>query len=348
MDKIIRVLIVDDSAYIRKVVKKMLSRSPFIDVVGTAYDGEEALTMVEQLNPDVVTLDMVMPQMDGLTFLKKQMRRKPVRVLIVSITSESSERVLESLECGAIDFVQKPTALATDKIFEISDELIAKVKAVAQVPTTALWSGPTIPNLVPSFIGKPAGRKTVDIVVIGISTGGPQALRTIIPQLPADFPVPIAIVLHMPIGYTKMYAEKLNEISAIEVVEAREGEQLRPGLVMLAPAGKHLKLVRLDKKTVVAYLDMKPYTTLHRPSVDILFQSTAEVFQRRVLGIVMTGMGSDGKQGAAWIKSQGGFIFTEAEESCVVYGMPHVVDEAGLSDKSVPLDLMSQRILEMV
>lgn len=348
MDKIIRVLIVDDSAYIRKVVKKMLSRSPFIDVVGTAYDGEEALAMVEQFKPDVVTLDMVMPQMDGLTFLRQQMARNPVRVIIVSITSESNERVLEALDLGAIDFVQKPTSLATDKIFEISDELIAKVKAAAHVPLVTLPTTPKKTKTIPPLLDKASGKKMVDIVVIGISTGGPQALRTMIPQLPADFPVPIAIVLHMPTGYTKMYAQKLDEISTLQVVEASEGEELRPGMVVVASAGRHLKLLRLDQQRVITHLDLKPSTTLHRPSVDVLFQSAAEVFQKRVLGIVMTGMGSDGKQGAAWIKSQGGTIFTEAEESCIVYGMPHAVDEAGLSDKRVPLDLMSQRILEIV
>jgi two-component system chemotaxis response regulator CheB len=348
-NKIIRVLIVDDSAYIRKVIKKMLSRSPFIEVIGSAYDGEEALDMVERFNPDVVTLDMVMPQMDGITFLRQQMAKKPVRVIIVSITSESSERVLEALDLGAVDFVQKPSALATDRVFEISDELIAKVKAAANVPVETLSVPPTKKTAIrPPLIGRPLGRKIVDVVVIGISTGGPQALRYLIPQLPVDFPVPIAIVLHMPVGYTKMYAEKLNEISALNVFEATEGEELHPGTVMIAPAGRHLKLVSLNSDKVITHLDTKPSTSLHRPSVDALFQSAAETFHKRVLGIVMTGMGADGKQGAAWIKSQGGTIFTEAEETCVVYGMPHSVEEAGLSDKQVPLDLMSQRILEMV
>jgi two-component system chemotaxis response regulator CheB len=293
---------------------------------------------------------MVMPQMDGVTFLKKQMAQQPVRVIIVSITSESNERVLEALNLGAIDFVQKPTALATDKIFEISDELITKVKAAASVPLMTIQTTSKIAKVAaPSpLLGKAAGRNMVDAVVIGISTGGPQALRLLIPQLPANFPVPIAIVLHMPVGYTKMYAQKLDEVSAIKVIEASEGEELCPGTVTIAPAGRHLKFIQLNKEKVITHLDVNPSTTLHRPSVDVLFQSAAEVFNRRVLGIVMTGMGSDGKQGAAWIKSQGGTIFTEAEESCVVYGMPHSVDEAGLSDKQVPLDLMSQKILEMV
>ncbi len=349
MSKIIRVLVVDDSAYIRKVIKKMLSRSPFIDVVGVATDGEEALRLVKELNPDVVTLDIVMPQIDGLNFLRTQMARNQVRVVVVSITSESSEQVLEALELGAVDFVQKPTSLATEKIFEISDELIAKVKAAAQVPLNSLrQSAPTLATT-PAAAGQPVvGNKIVDIVVLGISTGGPQALRILIPQFPADFPVPIAVVLHMPVGYTQAYAQKLNEISKLEVVEASEGDELRAGRMLLAPAGKHLKLMSIGNGKVVAHLDTNPSNTLHRPSVDVLFQSAAELFHKRVLGVVMTGMGSDGKQGAAWIKSQGGMIFTEAEASCVVYGMPLSVVEAGLSDQIIPLEQMSQRILEMV
>jgi two-component system chemotaxis response regulator CheB len=192
------------------------------------------------------------------------------------------------------------------------------------------------------------GAGKVDIVVIGISTGGPQALKYLIPQLPADFPVPVAVVLHMPIGYTEAYSQKLNDLSSLSVIEAREREILRPGLVMVAPAGRHLSFKREADGTVVAHLDVRPFDTLHRPSVDVLFQSAAEIYRGRVLGVVMTGMGSDGKQGSAWIKSQGGLIFTEAEETCVVYGMPGSVVEAGMSDKIVPLNEMAQSILEVI
>lgn len=351
MDKLIRVLIVDDSAYIRKVMKKMLSRSPFIEVIGVASDGEEALELTEKLNPDVVTLDIVMPQLDGISFLRTQMAKRPVRVIIVSITSESSERVLEALNVGAIDFVHKPTSLATDQILEIADELIAKVKEAANVDISHLQVTSKLQKQgVPQPLALTAARLIrVDMVVLGISTGGPQALRFLIPQLPANFPVPLAMVLHMPVGYTKMYAEKLNQISALTVVEAQEGDELRPGVALLAPAGRHLRIVRHPLTgAAVAHLDLNPPTTLHRPCVDVLFQSASEVFRNRLLGVVMTGMGSDGKQGAAWIKSQGGVIFTEAEESCVVYGMPMSVCEAGLSDKVVPLAQMSQRIMELV
>ena len=173
-------------------------------------------------------------------------------------------------------------------------------------------------------------------------------MKHLIPQLPAELPVPLAVVLHMPVGYTEMYARKLNSMSRINVIEAREGDRLEPGVMLLAPAGRHLTFQREANGAVVSHLDTRPFDTPHRPSVDVLFQSAAETFGNRTLGVVMTGMGSDGKQGSAWIKSQGGLIYTEAEESCVIYGMPWSVMEAGLSDRSVPLDRMAQAILEVV
>jgi two-component system chemotaxis response regulator CheB len=185
----------------------------------------------------------------------------------------------------------------------------------------------------------------VDIVVIGISTGGPQALKTMVPRFPADLPVPIAVVLHMPVGYTEMYARKLDEVSALSVKEAAEGDEVVPGVALIAPAGRHLLFRRVEGR-VVAHLDMRPLDTQHRPSVDVLFQSAAETFGARALAVVMTGMGADGRQGAAWIKAQGGRVLTEAEESCVVYGMPRSVVEAGLSDASVTLENMAVAIVE--
>jgi two-component system chemotaxis response regulator CheB len=346
MDRVLRVLVVDDSAYVRKVFKQMLSRSPFIEVVGTARDGQEALEMVEQLHPDVVTCDLIMPVMDGVTFVREQMRRHPVPILIVSITNESSELALTALDTGAVDFVQKPTALATEKIFEVSDELIEKVKAAASVQMAPLQTTLAREYALPSAVPEQGG--LVDIIVLGISTGGPQALKYLIPQLPADFKVPIVMVMHMPVGYTELYAQKLDEISQLKVREASEGMALSGGEVLLAPAGRHLTLRREVNGTIITHLSAQPFDTQHRPSVDVLFQSAAEIFGSRVLGIVMTGMGSDGKQGAAWIKSQGGLIFTEAEESCVVYGMPWAVQEAGLSDKVFPLESMAQAILEVI
>ncbi len=346
MERVLRVLVVDDSAYIRKVVKQMLSASPAIEVVGVARDGVEALELVERLQPDVVTLDLMMPDMDGITFLHEQMARRPVPVVVLSIADESSEAVLSALDVGAVDFVQKPTALATEKVYEIGDELIEKVKAAASVSLANIRAEPPAPLPVPPIAMQQPGN--IDIVVIGVSTGGPQALKYLIPQLPAHFPVPIGIVIHMPVGYTEMLAKKLDELSPLNVIEAHEGDIVSPGVVMIAPAGRHLSFQRRIDGMVVAHLDVRPVDTLHRPAVDVLFRSTSEVFGERVLGVVMTGMGSDGQQGAAWIKAQGGRIWTEAEATCVVYGMPRSVDEALLSDRQVRLDELAQALMEVV
>ena len=349
MDRVLKVLVVDDSAYVRKVVKQMLSRSPFLEVVGTARDGREALELVEQLEPDVVTCDLIMPELDGVGFVREQMRRRPLPIIIMSIASETGEAALTALDAGAVDFVQKPTALATEKIFEVSDELIEKVKSAAGIPMGRVkTSAPTAEATRQQTPASVTSKQLADVVVIGISTGGPQALKQLIPQLPADFPAPVAMVMHMPVGYTEMYARKLDELSPLEVREAREGDVLRAGLVLLAPAGRHLTFRRRAGGEVSAHLDARPFELPHRPAVDVLFQSAAEVYRQRVLGVVMTGMGSDGKQGAAWIKAQGGLVYTESEETCVVYGMPSSVVEAGLSDRSVPLDRMAQAIREAV
>jgi two-component system chemotaxis response regulator CheB len=339
---IVRVLVVDDSAYVRKVVTQMLSRSPFLEVVATARNGREALEAAQEHTPDVITCDLNMPEMDGVAFVNEQMARRPVPILIMSVVNRSGEQVLAALEAGAVDFVQKPTALASDRLLDVADELIQKVKAAATVPMPRL-DAPASPAPVPPTPRIGAGN--VDVVVIGISTGGPQGLKQVIPFLPADCPVPILIVLHMPVGYTELYARKLDEISALTVTEAHQGDEILPGRVLIAPAGRHLLLRRVEGR-LRAHLDMRPLDTPHRPSVDVLFQSAAETCGARTLGVVMTGMGADGRDGSAWIKARGGRVLTESEESCVVYGMPRTVVEAGLSDASVPIQHMAKAIVE--
>jgi two-component system, chemotaxis family, protein-glutamate methylesterase/glutaminase len=343
MNRVARVVVVDDSAYVRKVMKEMLSRSPFLEVAGTARDGEDALDVVSRLNPDVVTCDLIMPGVDGVEFIRRQMARKPVPIVIVSIAAEASERVLSGLDAGAVDFVQKPTALATDRMLDMADDVIAKVKAAAGAPVGRLRSASNGAAAV-DYKQTPLANR-FDIVVIGTSTGGPQGLRALVPRLPVNFPVPVAIVLHMPIGYTAAYAQRLNEASGLTVVEASEDDEVRPGVVFIAPAGRHLTF-RRDGGTVRTRLDVSPLDTAHKPSVDVLFQSAADVYGDRVLGVVMTGMGDDGRAGAAWIKARNGSILTEAEDTCIVYGMPRAVVEGGLSDASVPLDLMADAIVE--
>lgn len=347
MSEVIRVLIVDDSAYVRKVVRQMLSRDPSIEVVGAARNGAEALELVEQLRPDVVTCDLIMPDMDGPAFVREQMRRRAVPILLMSVASGTCEEALSALEAGAVDFLQKPTTLASERMFEVSDELVAKVRMAAGVPLASLQPAPA-PAGVAVATSPIVGSGRFDVVVIGISTGGPHALRQMIPQIPASLPVPIVIVMHMPVGYTEMYAERLDEASPLAVREAREGADVEPGVVLLARAGWHLTFHRERSGRIVTHLDEKPLGRLFRPSVDVLFQSAAETFGSRVLGIVMTGMGDDGRQGAAWIKAKGGLIFTEAQETCIVYGMPGVVVQAGLSDRSVMLGEMARTVLEVV
>jgi two-component system, chemotaxis family, protein-glutamate methylesterase/glutaminase len=340
----IRVLVVDDSAYVRKMMTQMLTRSPFVEVVGVARDGKEALELVAELNPDVVTCDLNMPEMDGVGFVRAQMAHRPVPIVIISVASPSGEQVLAALEAGAVDFLQKPTALATDRLLDVAEELVAKVKAAA---SAHMW------RVAPVQPAASVATKTVsviraartDILVLGVSTGGPQALKLLIPQLPADFPVPVAMVLHMPVGYTELYAKKLDQMSQLRVKEAEEGDAIQAGTVYLAPAGRHLSFRKAGMK-VLAHLDVRPLDTPHRPAVDVLFQSAADVYGERVLGVVMTGMGSDGRDGAAWIKARGGQIVTETEQSCVVYGMPRSVVEAGLSDTTASLERMFTVILE--
>jgi two-component system chemotaxis response regulator CheB len=347
VNQIIRVLIVDDSAFVRKVMRQMLSRSPFIEVVGAARDGTEALELVQELRPDVITLDLTMPGIDGLSFLRTQMARRPLPVIVVSMIAKNDEQVLQAFELGALDVIQKPNGLATDKVLEISDELVAKVKAcaVANLSVAAIAS-PRAVTVAPAAHAVPRSQRTFEIVVIGISTGGPQALKQLVPLLPADFPVPLAIVLHMPLGYTELFARSLNEVAALEVREAHEGDRPTAGVAYLAPAGHHLSFIRTPEGDVAMHLDLRPFDLPHRPSVDVLFRSTAETYGSKTLGVVMTGMGSDGTEGAAWIKACGGRILAEAEESCIVYGMPRSIVEAGLCDQSVPLAKMARVIME--
>jgi two-component system chemotaxis response regulator CheB len=342
LSEVIRVLVVDDSAFLRKVVREMLSRSPYIDVVGAARDGAEALELVQQLHPHVVTCDLAMPRLDGLAFVREQMARRPLPILILSVANQDAATALQALEAGAVDFVQKPTALASEDLLRIREELIEKVKAAAHAPVRPRAPEPQRASEDPHF----AVPRTYhfDAVVIGISTGGPQALRAMLPRIPANFPVPIAIVLHMPLGFTALFAEKLDEICPLTVKEAAQGDLLIPGQVLVAQAGRHLALQR-SPVGVVANLSRQPAEGLHRPSVDVLFQSASQIYGERLLGVIMTGMGSDGREGAAWIKAQGGTILTEAEKSCVIYGMPRSVMEAGLSDAAIPLDEMAQAII---
>jgi two-component system chemotaxis response regulator CheB len=339
MPMLVRTVVIDDSAFVRKTVQEILSSSPFVEVVGTARDGEEGLAVVERLKPDVVTCDLTMPRMDGVEFVRRQMVIKPVPILMLTSSPEDCEGVMAAIEAGAIDLVQKPSALAQDTLRRVREELLEKVKEAARTPLAKQ------PRPVAPAVSLPLHRaQGADVVVIGVSTGGPQALRYLVPQFPRDFPAPLAIVLHMPEGYTALFAQKLGGISELNVIEARDGEPLTAGTVAIAKAGLHLKLRKDVAGLPVMELTRAPGDKLHRPSVDVLFQSAAENFGPRVLAIVLTGMGSDGREGSAWVKARGGVVLTEAEESCVVFGMPRAVAESGLSDAAYSLPEMAQGI----
>jgi two-component system chemotaxis response regulator CheB len=327
----VRVLVVDDSAFARKVLRESLSASPMIEVVGTARDGLEALEKIAELEPDVITLDLVMPNLDGIGVLRSLDRERGPRVVVVSISDGNSDLGIEALQNGAVDLVHKPTALATDRLFELSAELRSKVLAAANA---ARWRPRATTPQAP--IRQFSKASAVQIVVIGTSTGGPQALSHVVPALPPNFPVPVAIALHIPAGYTDALARRLNEVSAVDVVEARDEIELRAGLVVIARGGAHLVLGNRDGKHV-ARVDYAPSSDLYTPSVDRLFHSAAAEFGGGVLGVVLTGMGDDGVIGARAIHAAGGLLLTESESSAIIYGMPRCVYEAGLNASAVPL-----------
>jgi two-component system chemotaxis response regulator CheB len=334
----VRVLIVDDSAFARKVVREILVAGGF-EVVGTARDGLEALEKIAELKPDVVTLDLVMPNLDGLGLLAALPAQRAPRVVVVSMAGEETALGMAALQAGAVEVVRKPTALATERLREISDDLVRAVgaAAIARQPEPVTPARPAPPTVWRA--------RTRRVVVIGASTGGPQALRRLVGALPQAFPVPVAIVLHLPPGYTEAFARRLDEESEVEVLEASENLELTAGRVIVARAGFHLKL-RRDKGAVRAHFDSAPADVPHRPSVDVLFRSAAETYGAGVLGVVLTGMGNDGLEGAQAIHAAGGELLTEAESSCVVYGMPRSVDEAGLSSGKAPISEMAEAILQ--
>ncbi len=332
----VRVLVVDDSAFARKVMREML-HEPDIEVVGTARDGLEALEQVAELKPDVITLDLVMPNLDGLGVLRALPEEGAPRVVVVSISSEESELGVAALQAGAVTVVQKPTALATAQLYELEGELrravLEAAEARARPPRTV--HAPVAPPLAEDL--------DCELVVIGTSTGGPQALTELLTALPKSFPVPIAIALHIPAGYTEELAQRLNRSCEIEVVEASPGLPLLPGRAVLARGGLHLHLTRSAGR-LTAHLDPEPRRETHAPSVDVLFESAVGQLGGAVLGVVLTGMGSDGLRGARAIRAAGGRVLAEAERSCVVYGMPRVVMEAGLCVAEAQLEDMALAI----
>ena len=331
-----RVLIVDDSAFARKVLRDVLVRAPDLEIVGVARDGLEALEKISELRPDVVTLDLMMPGLDGLGVLRALHALGAPRVVIVSTSEGDSTLAVEALQSGAVALVHKPTALAMDRLYEMGDELIEKVRA-------ASLARPLMPSAAPA-IELLAAAGTTRVVVLGTSTGGPQALTRFLMALPASLPVPIVIALHIPAGYTDALAQRLDGACAVTVREAHHGQLLTPGLVVIAPGGQHAR-VKSSGGVLSSDLGGPADITPHAPSVDVLFASAVVAVGAHVLGVVLTGMGDDGLRGAGAIRAAGGKVLAESASSCVVYGMPRCVVDAGYANETVPIDDMALTLL---
>jgi two-component system, chemotaxis family, protein-glutamate methylesterase/glutaminase len=343
MNEPVRVLVVDDSALMRKLIPQILQSDSSIQVVGTAMDGIFGLKKIEELRPQVVTVDLEMPGMGGIDMLKEIMRRHQIPVIVVSSHShEGASVTMKALSLGAFDFVAKPVDVSA-RMPEIAQELIAKIKAAAQSRGIRVETAAGTRSAVTKLAwdqGIPASR----VVAIGISTGGPQALQYLLPQLPADFPSSILIVQHMPEGFTEMFARRLDEICAIRVKEAQSGDQLLAGRALVCPGNRHLKVKRLPLSDVVVLSD-EPKVNGHRPSADVLFRSVAEEFGNKSIALIMTGMGDDGAEGLGAIKKAGGVTVAQSEDSCVVYGMPKAAIERGYATRVVNLDAMGNTLI---
>lgn len=338
----IKVMIVDDSNFMRKAVSKLISSEPGFEVVGLISNGEEALRSIPVLKPDVVTLDVEMAGMDGLTTLRRIMESNPTPVIMFSAyTKRGAEITLKSLHEGAVDFIEKPSGSLSIDLSAVRDELIKKIKVAATVRPRktvipSAFSRGTIKDLRLSNPDR-------SVIAIGSSTGGVQALQAVIPKLSKFLPLPVLVVQHMPPRFTKSLAESLDSASMVSVKEAEDGDILKRGNVYIAPGGLHMT-VRSGKEGACIHLDKKPEDELLRPSVDVLFRSVAEIYGGDSLGVILTGMGYDGTAGLKIMKAKGSKVIAQNEATCVVYGMPKTAIEAGVVDIILPIGEIAYQI----
>ncbi len=357
----VRVLVVDDSIFICKALTKILEKDPNIKVVGTAHDGLDAIAKVEQLDPDIVTLDVEMPKMNGLDALRIIMQKYPRPVIMISsLTKEGAQVTIEALSLGAVDFIPKELyqgAVAGINLEKLESQLLEKIKVIAQKKMQfsqkpSLFShsvGATSPTkpAVSQPAKKVVRRGLVDIVVIGVSTGGPTALQKVIGNLPKDFPVPGVIVQHMPPAFTGPLANRLNSLGGPRVKEAEKGEKLEPGKFLVVPGAYHMRFQKIGPRVSVV-LSEEPKDSIYHPSVDITMSSAAEVFGAKTLAVILTGMGKDGLEGVKEVKKKGGKVIAQDEASSVVFGMPKAVIEAGLADRVASIDKIADEILSFI
>lgn len=347
----VRVLVIDDSAFNRRAIIGMLEGLPDIEIIGYACDGEEGLYKILRLKPDLITLDLEMPRMDGFTLLRIVMQKQPTPVIIVSSRSDD-ENVFKALELGAVEFVPKPTAQVTPALLNIRDALLEKVREVTRANLRSVLDRrlslsllqPAEPHQPPARLSSASA--AFPVVAIASSTGGPPALQTIFSAISKPLPIAFVVAQHMPPDFTRAFAERLNRFSALEILEAANGDEVLPGRVLIAPGGYNLELARKGRGgNIVARISEPEKSHRYIPSADVLFSSAAAVFGQRLLGVVLTGMGNDGARGVVDIKKSAGRVFAEAEESCVVFGMPKEAIATGQVDKVIPLPAICQEIL---
>jgi len=349
----ISVLVVDDSAFMRKALSTMLAGDPEIQVVGTARDGEEGLEKIRRLQPDVVTLDIEMPRMDGLTALRHIMMEMPRPVLMVSsLTTEGAEATLKAMELGAVDFIPKQLSRVSLDIVKIEEELRAKVKNVARRKIRPIRPQRKVEVIAHPVVTERMAAQAVprkkslvrDVVAIGVSTGGPPAIQKVLSKLPADFPACILIAQHMPQAFTGPFAKRLNAVCQIAVKEAEMGDRVQPGTVFVAPGGRHL-LIDQKVSRIDLLISDEPKEAFCKPSANALIASVAKGVGKRGVGVILTGMGSDGLEGIRELKQRSGYVLAQDDASCVVYGMPKAVVDAGLADEVLDIEDMSQAIM---
>lgn len=342
--KLIRVVVVDDSAYNRRSISKMLQEIPGVEVVGYAANGEEGIRRIMDLRPDLVTLDLEMPKMDGFTLLRIIMNSCPTPVIVVS-SQTGDEKVFKALELGAVDFVSKPTNEISTELLKIREDLQEKVRNVLHLKLRGRASADL--SSLPEgsrFVSSPVVAGKTDIVAIGASTGGPPALYGMFSVFTQKLPIAVLVSQHMPSGFTRPFAERLNRASAFEIREAMDGDPVLPGQVLIAPGGYNMLFEQVAGRVVVRLQEPSP-ADRYIPSVDAMFVSLAEIYRKRLLAVVMTGMGNDGSRGIRAVKAAGGKVMAEAEETTVVFGMPREAIATGVVDRIVPLDRMAREIV---
>lgn len=352
-----KVIVVDDSAFMRKLITEFLSSHPELEVVATARNGKDAIEKISKLKPAVITMDVEMPEMDGLDAVNYIMKYMPTPIVMLSsLTGPGAETTLQAMEMGAVDFVKKPSGTISLDLHRIKDELIEKVlaaskanlqPAVATLPASAIKQQ-VMDRKLPAAGNKKKRINHKSVVVMGTSTGGPRALQQVLTRLPASLGAPVLIVQHMPAGFTKSLAQRLDSLSAICVKEAEDGEAIQAGTAYICPGGFHLKVKELGSALFIS-LDQSPPVNGHRPAVDVMFESASQLSGLDKVAVIMTGMGSDGANGLIKLKEAGNVqAIAESEESCVVFGMPRAAIATRLVDCTVSVEQIAEKILEYI